>query len=368
MRHVMGIDGGGSKVACLVAEESGRLRGHGRGGPVNTNYVPRPTAVDTLQRAIRTALETGGLLGTTIDALCISAPMEPAAVEEATRELSVRRVLRAAEGETARWAAHYWSDGHVGVTVDAGTGSMARGWTPGGQEAGAGGWGATLGDEGSGYWIGLQAMMAVLQAQDGRLEETMLTQMVFDHFGFRDALDMVFQASHGLARPAEAGRLVRVGPDSGAENSRPAIATVGGVFFRKQREAQAPLTRHEIAGLCPEVVGAARQGDRAARRILEVAGRELGRLGAAVIKRLGMGQDTFAVVPFGGVFKAGELVLGAFRETVAATAPHAQVALPQFEPVVGAVLVALDDLGMPIDLPVIQAIEQSAARFPGCRA
>ena len=368
MRYVLGIDGGGSKVACLVAEESGRLRGYGRAGAVNTNYVSRQAAAEALQRAICTALEAGGLLGATLDALCISAPMEPAAVEEAIRELTIRRVLRAAEGETPRWAAHYWVEGHVGVAVDAGTGSMARGWTPDGQQAGAGGWGATLGDEGSGYWVSLQAMMAVLQAQDGRLEETMLTQLVLDHFGFRDALDMVFQASQGLTRPAETNQPVRVGPDSGAEGARASGAPTSGVVFRKQRERQNPLTRHEVAGLCPAVVRAAQQGDRAARHILDAAGGELGRLGAAVIARLGMAQDTFAVVPFGGVFKAGELVLSSFRRTIAATAPHAQVALPPFEPVVGAVLLALDDLGVPIDWPVVEAIEQTAGRFPSCRA
>jgi N-acetylglucosamine kinase-like BadF-type ATPase len=362
MRYVMGIDGGGSKVACLVAEETGRLRGCGRGGSVNTNYVERQAAVEALQRALRTALEAGGLLGAPIESLCISAPMDPEAVAEAVSGFSVRRVVQAAEGETPRWAAHYWIDGHVGVTVDAGTGSIARGWTPDGQQAGAGGWGATLGDEGSGYWISAQAMKAVLEAQDGRIEETALTQIVFEHFGFRDALDMVFQVTQGFVRPADGSRAMRVGPDSGAESSR------AGVVFRKPKDVHSPLLRNEVASLCPAVVRAAQQGDRTARRILDAAGRELGKLAAAIIKRLYMTHDTFAVVPFGGVFKAGELVLGSFRETVIAAAPHAQVVLPQFEPVVGAVLLALDDISIPIDWPVVEAIEQSANNYPGSRA
>jgi hypothetical protein len=51
-----------------------------------------------------------------------------------------------------------------------------------GREAGAGGWGATLGDEGSGYWISLQAMTAVLQAHDGRIQDTALSDAVLKHF------------------------------------------------------------------------------------------------------------------------------------------------------------------------------------------
>lgn len=362
MRYVVGVDGGGSKVACLVAEETGRLRGYGRAGPVATNYVEHAEAVEALRRGLRDALEAGGLLGTAIDTLSISAPIDPAAVDEAIGDIPVRKVIHAAEGETPRWAAHYWVDGHIGVTVDAGTGSIARGWTPDGQQAGAGGWGATLGDEGSGYWVGLQAMKAILEAQDGRIEETELAQVVFEHFGLRDVWDMVFHASQGMVRPAGGGRAVRVGPDSGAEGGR------SGLVLRKPKEVHSPLLRHEVAGLCPLVVRAAQQGDRAARRILVAAGHELGRLAVATIKRLYMTPESFAVVPFGGVFKAGELVLASFRDTITATAPGARVVLPRYEPVVGAVLLALDDLNVTIDWPVLEAIDQSASRFPGCRA
>lgn len=362
MRYVAGVDGGGSKVACLVAEDTGRLCGYGRAGPVNTNYVERPVAVEALNRAVRTALEAGGLLGATIETLCVSAPIDPEAVGEAIDGLAVRRVVHAAEGETPRWAAHYWVDRHIGITVDAGTGSIARGWTPDGQQAGAGGWGATLGDEGSGYWIGLQAMKAICEAQDGRIEETDLTQRVFEHFGFRDVWDMVFQVSHGMVRPADGSATPRVGPDSGAERTR------SGLVVRKPKSVHSPMLRHEVAGLCPLVVRTAQQGDRAARRILVGAGHELGRLAVALIRRLYMTPESFAVVPFGGVFKAGDLVLDSFRETIAATAPGAQVVLPRFEPVVGAVLLALDDLHLTIDWPILGAIEQSAGRFPGCRA
>jgi N-acetylglucosamine kinase-like BadF-type ATPase len=48
------------------------------------------------------------------------------------------------------------------------------------------------------------------------------------------------------------------------------------------------------------VVAVAKQGDRIALQILRDAGCELGRLAVAVIKRLGMEADKFAIVPFGG--------------------------------------------------------------------
>lgn len=361
MRYVLGVDGGGSKVTCLLADETGQLRGYGRAGPADLNYIERPLAIQALRRAVQAALEAGGLLGAPIEVLCISAPMDAAAIDEALDTLAVRRILEAAKGETARWAAHYWVEGPIGVIVDAGVGSSARGWTQEGQCAGAGGWGAVLGDEGSGYWIGIQAMRAVLRAHDGRGEDTLLTQMIFDHFGLRNALEMVFRASHSMMAVQDVAQLVGIGGDPGAEGAH------AGTVVRKARPGNSLLSRHEIAGLCPLVVRAAQQGDHAAQHILASAGRALGELAVAVIRRLYMALESFAVVPFGGVFKAGDLILSPFRETIIATAPQAQVVLPRFEPVVGAVLLALDDIGVAIDWPVLENLEQGAVRFPGCR-
>jgi len=365
MRYVLGVDGGGSKTVCLAADEGGRLLGYGHAGPLNTNYVPRPEAVESLRQAIQTALEDAALRGEQIKTLCISAPMSSDAVEEVTSGFGIRHIRRAAEGETPRWAARFWIDGHIGVAVDAGTGSIARGWSRDGREAGAGGWGATLGDEGSGYWVSLQAIIAVLQAHDGRIQETALADAVLRHFGMSDVLDMVFQISQGLVRTTDADQM-GILPDSGAEDSDARKASVGGVFFHR-RARNEPLTRTEVATLCPVVVEVARSGDWKAIRILKEAGCELGRLGAAIVKRLGMEQDEFAVVPFGGVFRAGELVLGSFSETILAVAPGARLVNPRFEPVVGAALLALNELGVTIGGSVIEAIEQSSTDFPPCR-
>ena len=365
MRYVLGVDGGGSKTACLAADEKGRLLGSGSSGPLNTNYVSRREAMGSLKHAVDTALEEAALHGEQIETLCISAPMAPDAVEEVAREFGIRHTSRAAEGETPRWAARFWIEGHIGVTVDAGTGSIARGWSRDGREAGSGGWGATLGDEGSGYWISMQAMTAVLQAHDGRIRETMLAESVLGHFGFSDVRDMVFQVSQGLVRT---GDVIQVGivPDSGSEDPGAGEPSVGGVLFR-QRTRNEPLTRYEVATLCPFVVEAARQGDWKAIDILKEAGCELGRLATAIIKRLGMESDEFVVVPFGGVFRACELLLGSFRETILAVSPGGLVERSRFEPVVGAVLLALNELRLEIGRPTIDAIERSSMIFPSCR-
>lgn len=380
MGYVLGLDGGGSKVVCLASSLEGKLLGFGRGGAVNTNYVLRLEAADALHQAITSALQEAGLRGEQIDAMVISAPVDPQTLHGVTQRLGIQRVIRSAEGETPRWAAQTWINQHVGVTVDAGTGSLARGWTRDGRETGAGGFGATVGDEGSGFWVGLQAIRLVLQSYDGRLESTALIDPILEYAKVNQVNELPFRLSGGFITlekmneieqtqgginvMIDSGELLdaeKTPPKQGADNSAKNIAQ-GGLYFRKARHTQ-PLSRYEIAGLCPLVVAAARQGDRIARRILDAAGNELGRLAAAVIQRLDMGEDEFAIVPFGGVFKAGEFILTSFQQTCLAAAPHATIAQPRFEPVVGAVLIALRENGAALDDRLRHAIEQSARRF-----
>jgi N-acetylglucosamine kinase-like BadF-type ATPase len=371
MRYVLGVDGGGSKVTCLAANEEGRLLGYGRGGGVNTNYVLRQEAMDSLKSAITTALKEANLRGQQIETLCISAPMGPDTLGKVIEECGIKHVIRAAEGETPRWAARFWIDGRVGVTVDAGTGSLARGWARDGREVGAGGWGAALGDEGSAYWISFKAIQAVLQALDGRIEETMLTKAVLEHFGLSRVDEIPFRVHVGVeTAETVTGDQTRFTMDSGIvvdkSAAQEAESSEGGLFYRKVRHKQ-PLKRHEIASFCPIVAKLAQQGDWKALEILEEAGYELGRLGSAIIKRLGMGEDEFVVVPFGGVFRAGDVVLRTFKETIRAAASRAKIVETKFEPEVGAVLLALDDIGIAINDQIIDAVEQSSINFPSCR-
>src|SRR5207248_9614696 len=73
-----------------------------------------------------------------------------------------------------------------GIVVIAGTGSIVYGRKARDEAARAGGWGHIIGDEGSGYWIGREALAAVMRAVDGRGPATRLTEDVLEHFGIAD--------------------------------------------------------------------------------------------------------------------------------------------------------------------------------------
>lgn len=382
MKYVLGLDGGGSKVVCLVANDKGELLGSGRGGPVNTNYVLYRECKDSATQAINMALSEAGLTAEQIDLMVLSAPIDPLTLEEVLQQSKIKHLVRAAEGETSLWAARFWIDMHIGVTVDAGTGSLSRGWTRDGKETGAGGFGAVVGDEGSGLWISVKAISAVLQAYDGRLAPTNLTQPILEHFGVSHVQDLPFLLMGGFISTAkvvetkQAQDRVRFTIDSGhIINQTPKIkreaktqdnqATGGGLFFRQFQPAE-PLARHEVASLCPVVGKVARQGDKVALQILKGAGTELGRLAAAVINRLGMQDEEFAIVPFGGVFITGEPILESFSEICLKVAPKAKITHSKFEPEVGAVLIALNKIGVEIDSSILSTLERSSQEFPMC--
>jgi hypothetical protein len=229
----------------------------------------------------------------------------------------------------------------------------------------------------------MQAMRLVLQSLDGRSEATRLTSALLADLGLSEPGELPFRVSGGFVSTAkllemqEGEECLGVMIDSGhilgkdintysdQEAGREEESFEAGLYFPRIERLE-PLTRSEIAALCPQVVEVARQGDRVACQILYNAGEELGRLAAAVIMRLEMAGDEFAIVPFGGVFKAGELILHSFRQVCLAAAPHATVVLPKYEPEVGAVLLALHEIGIAVDGEVTGAIEASATCFPAC--
>jgi N-acetylglucosamine kinase-like BadF-type ATPase len=196
------------------------------------------------------------------------------------------------------------TDCQPGVVIISGTGSIAIGLNARGEKARSGGWGPTLGDEGSGYDIGRRALGAAMAAYDGRIDETVLTARICDYFQ--------------VASPTELPKVVY-------DNQRDAVRL-------------APLSR-----IVEEAAG---EGDRVAIEILGEAAWELARAVVAVIERLHMQAESFPVCYVGSVFKGGELILAPMRKSILQFAPGAEVRSPLYPPAIGAVKLALKQRGL----------------------
>lgn len=319
----IGVDGGGTKTACLVADGTGRILGAGLGGPINLNFVSEETARASMGQAVGSAWRAAGPPPQPPAVAGVSGPIALAlSAEIITQETGAASVIGVGEGEAAWKAVSPWLTHDCGVAVDAGTGSLAFGFNREGERAGAGGAGTLLGDEGSGYWIGLEAMRAALRAEDGRgpptrLKEALCTALSLRHI--RELIHLIYQIG---------------------------------------------MKRHEVAALAPVVAHVAREGDATAARILAEAGRELALDAEAVVRRLKMEDEAFAVVPFGSVFAAGPLLVDPFREAVQQVAPGAQIVEAHYAPVVGSLMAAMEAGGIELKGAFLQHFSEELARHP----
>jgi N-acetylglucosamine kinase-like BadF-type ATPase len=297
VRHVLGIDAGGSKTTALCADASGRVAGRARGGGANLRTHGELEVEKVLHRAIEEAQEDAGARAEALALGMAGAdrPEDDAVLRGILRRIGFRE--RVLVTNDARIAFVAGSASGVGLAVVCGTGSIAWGQNAEGAVARAGGWGWRLGDEGSGYWIGMEAMRAALAAADGRGPATLLERALLDHFE--------------IAAPAQILRAVYDGE----------------------------FPRHRIAALAPRVEAAALAGDEEARRILARAADELTRAAGSVRRKLRLDGEPHDVVLSGGTFAAAPTLAAAVAERLAS--PGARVARLTGEPADGAVRLAL---------------------------
>jgi N-acetylglucosamine kinase-like BadF-type ATPase len=299
--YVLGIDAGATKTECLLADRKGTVLEKARGPGANFQLF----AEDEVEYVLG-SLTSRVLEGHTekVDALCVG--MAGAGRERDFR--AMRRVLErlsvARENlvtNDALIALVAGAGERYGVVLIVGTGAASFGVDRRGREARAGGWGPLLADEGSGYWMGLRALRAVMRAYDGRAAATLLEKPV----------------------------LVRLGVDD-----------VEALVHRVYRE----LSREEIAALAPLVQEAADLGDPEAQTIIDDAVREFVRAVESVIGRLDLAGETFRLVLSGGLWKAVPVLRQDFERPIKKVAPWAEVLELTAEPACGAVALALEHL------------------------
>jgi glucosamine kinase len=297
--HVLGIDAGGTKTVCLLADGEGRVLAESRGNGANLQSAGELAVEKVLHQVMEAALAEHDVrpAATCLGIAGVDRPGDAEAVRGIMRRLGFKtRTLVVNDALVALVAG---AGDEPGVVVVAGTGSIAYGRNAAGQAARAGGWGYLLGDEGGGFWIGRAALSAVVRQFDGRGPATLLTGMVLQHMR--------------LASPTE---------------------LIHEIYYRD-------LQRHAIAGLATLVQEAADAGDAVAAQILVRAGGELAAAAASVITRLGMRGEAFPLVLAGGIFLGVPWLVGDVASRLSEVAPRSAVRLLDVEPAVGAVRLAL---------------------------
>src|SRR3954451_5242685 len=298
--HVLGIDAGGTKTVCLLADESGTILSEARGPGANLHVAGELAVEKVLHEVMEQAVGDQAIGDRAIEpsAICLGIAGVDRDDEARTVGAIMRRIghkSRVLVVNDALIALVAGARDAAGIVVIAGTGSIAYGRNAQFEAARARGWGHMIGDEGSGYWIGREALAAVMRAYDGRGPATALTADVLAHVEADD------------------------------ESRLPAI-----VYDRA-------LPRMTVAALGPIVQQAAPAGDAVAMRILERAADELVLAARSVATQLEMRGDEFTFILAGGVFRVVPWLAEELPRRLVEVAPRCQVLVLEEEPAVGAV-------------------------------
>ncbi|PJF23137.1 MAG: hypothetical protein CUN56_02430 [Phototrophicales bacterium] len=186
----LGIDGGGSNLRVVVVDDQMQILATANGEGVNPNAVGYEVATKRIQSAIQQVATGINISGVGIGIAGAAARhAAPWLIEVVQTQLPHAAVFPSSDEEIALVGAR----GELnGVVLIAGTGSVAYGMHPDGRTYRAGGWGYLLGDEGSGYWIGLQALQALTRRADGRLtSQTSLPERVMTRLQLNTPDDII---------------------------------------------------------------------------------------------------------------------------------------------------------------------------------
>jgi N-acetylglucosamine kinase-like BadF-type ATPase len=220
-RYILGVDGGGTKTAALVATAAGDVLGAGYGASSNHQKVGFAAAAQALVEAEAAAWQAAGLPPQAPAAICLGLSGVDRDEDQQmwlrwlaeTHPQSSHTVINDAELALAAGTDEGW-----GVGVVCGTGSICVGRNRAGRTARADGWGFILGDEGSGYALGRAAMRAVMRAYDGRGPATLLTEGVLAHWSLPNPealITVVYIEDASPARIASLASVVNQAADAG---------------------------------------------------------------------------------------------------------------------------------------------------------
>jgi N-acetylglucosamine kinase-like BadF-type ATPase len=181
MDTVLGIDGGGTRTrAVIVAGE--QVLAHGECGSIKLLRVGAEAAEENLRALLKDLYAQAGVTAVRAASVGVASASMPGTKEWITavfQDFGVRRSEVVGDEIIALDAAFR---GGPGILQIAGTGSNTIGRAPDGSRESAGGWSSRLGDEGSGYWIGLHGVRRALNAYD-REEPTQILKRVGEIWG-----------------------------------------------------------------------------------------------------------------------------------------------------------------------------------------
>ena len=304
--YFLGVDIGNSKSHALVADQSGRIRGTGTAGAGSWEAIGWQGARQVMHALTSQALDQAGIAPRQVTAAGFGLagydwPEDRPPYVDIIRSLGLGGPFELVnDAMLGLWigAAAGW-----GVCISAGTSCNCYGRNQHGRIGRVTGHDGWFAEYGGANEIVARALQAIGLEWTRRGPATRLSDAFVARCGAADVLDLLA----GLVR-----NRYRLGP------------------------ANAPL-----------VFQVAAQGDAVAQEILRWAGQQLGDLAIGVIRQLDIAALAFDVVLAGSVYDHNEALVALTAQTIHEVAPGARMVPLQAPPVLGGVILAMEQLGLP---------------------
>ncbi|WP_018135010.1 N-acetylglucosamine kinase [Acaricomes phytoseiuli] len=333
MPFFLAIDAGGSSTRATLVDHRGTCWGTGRAGPGNPVSSGAEKASHGHYEAIRYALHAAEPDSPEIAGLLIA--MAGGSTRHSTgdfpEQLSARLLglgLQLKPMIESDLLATYFSGTCQlhGYALAVGTGAVAASIDGGALHRASDGLGWLLGDHGSGFWLGREAVRAAAADLDGGHRVTALTTAVLEHFG-----------------------LISVPLTRASSDSRPAA-------LQELLAAAYAIQPVELAQLAPAVFTTARAGDRVATTLLAEAGQLL----LQTLSAVRPGDDEKSPVVLGGsILNAESSLLSSLLEAMPATTPVIRV----HNGLAGAASMVLRQAGISVDEQILNRITDSLKKL-----
>lgn len=302
--YVIGVDVGGSKTQCVLADENGRYVAEGFGGAGNYQVCGEEVALDSMRKAVFEALQAAGLSMKDISYAVFGISGADGPEDFAVLTPMVQEIM----GDTKFQILHdAWiglragTEDYVGVVSICGTGAGHAGRNRTGQTLTLRNLDFITGNYGGGGEIVEKALHYAFRSEEGTWKKSRLEEAVPPVFGVKNMEEVCEILRHDR--------------------------------MTKQQSYQMPITVFTLA----------REGDTVSGEIISELGYEEGKYAAAVLRRLGMCEEKVPAVLIGSLFRTGEpILIDAYMRAVHEDAPQTYAVIPEAAPVTGAVKLALD--------------------------
>lgn len=307
MTYVLGVDGGGSKTLAVIADENGRVMGVGRAGGSNHQVAGVSAAVENIRQAMEQARTMAGIEWNQVQHTVYG-------LAGADRAKDIQLLGPAlTQLPPASWQVYcdtmiglrLGSPEMVGVVLICGSGTNAAGRNRRGETVQTGGMGYLFGDGAGGTELARSTFRAAIRSWEYREPPSILVDLVPQRLGFRNIQEVLD-------------------------------------YYYDHDATTVPL---ELALVAHE---AANRGDELASSLLRQTGRELGLAAHSVATRLGGLEPSFPLVLIGGVLQNGRnpLILSSLAQVLTEQGWTFRMVIPDVPPVWGAVLMAMDHVGI----------------------